>query len=114
MADSDGGGSSGADVPEINILPPFPTGIAADRPASPLPSPVTELRRYSHCVRWLRKAWTSDPYTGFDKSKVVLGPPTPPSGVPGPLPLLGVGAAFGFSRRLRRRVARRPFLQPQA
>jgi hypothetical protein len=24
--------------------------------------------------------------------------------VPGPLPLLGAGAAFGFSRRLRRRV----------
>jgi len=33
--------------------------------------------------------------------------PTPPpsSGVPGPLPLLGLGAAFGFSRRLRRRIA---------
>jgi hypothetical protein len=26
------------------------------------------------------------------------------SGVPGPIPLLGVGAAFGFSRRLRRRI----------
>jgi hypothetical protein len=25
--------------------------------------------------------------------------------VPGPLPLLGLGAAFGFSRRLRRRIA---------
>jgi hypothetical protein len=24
--------------------------------------------------------------------------------VPGPLPLLGVGAAFGYSRRLRRRI----------
>jgi len=32
-------------------------------------------------------------------------PPTPPSGVPGPLPLLGLGSAFGFSRRLRRRIA---------
>ena len=32
--------------------------------------------------------------------------PTPPepSDVPGPLPLLGAGAAFGFSRRLRNRV----------
>ncbi len=27
-----------------------------------------------------------------------------PSEVPGPLPLLGAGAAFGFSRRLRKRV----------
>jgi hypothetical protein len=26
--------------------------------------------------------------------------------VPGPLPILGFGAAFGFSRRLRRRVVR--------
>ena len=34
--------------------------------------------------------------------------PTPPptSDVPGPLPLLGVGAAFGYSRRLRQRIAR--------
>jgi hypothetical protein len=30
--------------------------------------------------------------------------PTPPSAVPGPLPLLGAGAAFGFSRKLRRRI----------
>jgi hypothetical protein len=28
----------------------------------------------------------------------------PPAAVPGPLPLLGVGAAFGMSRRLRRRI----------
>ena len=32
--------------------------------------------------------------------------PPPTSAVPGPLPLLGVGAAFGYSRRLRQRVAR--------
>lgn len=33
--------------------------------------------------------------------------PTPPptSSVPGPLPILGVGAAFGYSRRLRQRIA---------
>jgi hypothetical protein len=29
---------------------------------------------------------------------------TPATGTPGPLPLLGAGAAFGFSRRLRSRV----------
>jgi hypothetical protein len=27
--------------------------------------------------------------------------------VPGPLPILGAGAAFGFSRKLRRRIAGR-------
>jgi hypothetical protein len=31
-----------------------------------------------------------------------LGPP--PAAVPGPLPLFGAGAAFGWSRRLRRRI----------
>jgi hypothetical protein len=31
-------------------------------------------------------------------------PVPPPSLVPGPLPILGAGAAFGFSRRLRRRI----------
>jgi hypothetical protein len=30
---------------------------------------------------------------------------TPVAQVPGPLPLMGTGIAFGFSRRLRRRVA---------
>ena len=33
-------------------------------------------------------------------------------GVPGPLPLLGVGAAFGFSRRLRKRIKDSDSLQP--
>ena len=32
--------------------------------------------------------------------------PAPSSSVPGPLPLLGVGAAFGCSRRLRQRITR--------
>ncbi len=31
-------------------------------------------------------------------------PPPPTSNVPGPLPWLGVGAAFGYSRRLRTRI----------
>ena len=28
-----------------------------------------------------------------------------PASVPGPLPVLGLAAAFGFSRRMRRRIA---------
>jgi hypothetical protein len=31
--------------------------------------------------------------------------PTPPAGVPGPLPLFGAGAAYRWSRRLRRRLS---------
>jgi hypothetical protein len=36
--------------------------------------------------------------------QVFLGPPSASNPVPGPLPLLGAAAAFGWSRRLRRRV----------
>jgi len=35
--------------------------------------------------------------------QVFLGPPA--AAVPGPVPLLGAGAAFGWSRRLRKRIA---------
>jgi hypothetical protein len=35
--------------------------------------------------------------------QVVIGAP-PPAAVPGPLPLLGAGAAFGWARRLRKRT----------
>ena len=37
-----------------------------------------------------------------------------PSPVPGPLPLLGAGAAFGWSRRLRKRIATPLITPPQA
>ena len=39
---------------------------------------------------------------GSDSIRVILGAPAP---VPGPLPLLGAAAAFGWSRRLRRRIS---------
>ncbi len=44
--------------------------------------------------------------------QVILGAPT--AAVPGPLPLLGAGAAFGWSRRLRRRIAAPLSTPPQA
>jgi MYXO-CTERM domain-containing protein len=47
--------------------------------------------------------------------QVILGAPTPPgTTVPGPLPLLGAGAAFGWSRRLRKRIAAPLITPPQA
>ncbi len=46
--------------------------------------------------------------TGGGTTTPPQGPPNPPQGppdaVPGPLPLFGTAAAFGFSRRLRRRL----------
>jgi hypothetical protein len=41
-----------------------------------------------------------------------VGPP--PAEVPGPLPLLGAGAAFGWSRRIRRRITAPVSTPPQA
>jgi len=46
----------------------------------------------------------SGEFTQFTSSFTSQAPTPPPSGVPGPLPIFGAGAAFGFSRRLRRRV----------
>jgi hypothetical protein len=44
------------------------------------------------------------PLTGTSETiQVLLGNP-PCAAVPGPLPLLGIGAAFGWSRRLRKRI----------
>jgi len=50
-----------------------------------------------------------------DSIQVILGAPTPPGAtVPGPLPLLGAGAAFGWSRRLRKRITAPLITPPQA
>ena len=42
--------------------------------------------------------------TGVATISNFTAPSQPPAAVPGPLPLFGAGAAFGWSRRLRRRV----------
>jgi hypothetical protein len=48
--------------------------------------------------------WTLDGTS--ETIKVIIGPPSlSGAAVPGPLPLMGAGAAFGWSRRLRRRIA---------
>ncbi len=50
-----------------------------------------------------------------DTIQVFLGPPSPSgAAVPGPLPLLGAGAAFSWSRRLRKRIAAPLSTPPQA
>ena len=55
--------------------------------------------------------WTID---GTSESiQVFLGPPST-AAVPGPMPLLGAAAAFGFSRRLRKRIAAPLSTPPQA
>ena len=53
----------------------------------------------------------NDPNTDYLRQSgyfavVQSAPASGPSSVPGPLPILGVGAAFAYSRRLRRRITR--------
>ena len=55
-------------------------------------------------------SWTLDG-TG-DTIQAFLGPPA--AAVPGPLPLFGAAAAFGWSRRLRKRIATPLSTPPQA
>ena len=43
-------------------------------------------------------------YSHSDSSSPLVFTPASPASVPGPLPLFGAGAAFGWSRRLRRRI----------
>jgi len=63
----------------------------------------------------LQPANGSDPYTDNDTIQFFVGAPTPPTvATPGPLPLLGAGAAFGWSRRLRKRIAAPLITPPQA
>lgn len=56
--------------------------------------------------------WTLTGTGGGDTINLVVG--NPPSAVPGPLPLFGAAAAFGFSRRLRRRVSLNRSASPSA
>jgi hypothetical protein len=50
---------------------------------------------------------TSNPFAQQSGGTIILNvndPNPPTTAVPGPLPVLGAGAAFGYSRRLRRRI----------
>jgi len=50
---------------------------------------------------------TSNPFAQQSGGKIIINvndPNPPTTAVPGPLPVLGAGAAFGYSRRLRRRI----------
>jgi hypothetical protein len=82
-------------------------------PGTPITSTATfnstTLGALGFTTTGLLGTWTlqplngSDLYTANDTIQVVIGAP-PPAAVPGPLPLLGAGAAFGWARRLRKRT----------
>lgn len=69
----------------------------------------TSLAAQGFTTPGLAATWTID---GTSESiNLIIGPPAE---VPGPLPLLGAGAAFGWSRRLRRRISAPWITPPQA
>lgn len=76
------------------------TITTGDADGIPLTTPFSEI--------WIENDYQAN--EGGALNSVILqfiqGPTAPPAAVPGPLPLLGAGTAFGFSRRLRRRVKR--------
>jgi hypothetical protein len=82
-------------------------------PGTPITSTATfnsrTLAGLGFTTTGLLGTWTlqpkdgTDPYTANDTIQVVIGAP-PSASVPGPLPLLGAGAAFGWARRLRKRT----------
>jgi hypothetical protein len=94
-------------------------------PGTPITSTATfntkTLAGIGFTTTGLLGTWTlqpkdgSDTYTAFDTIQVVIGaPPSPSTAVPGPLPLFGAAAAFGWSRRLRKRIATPLITPPQA
>ena len=105
-------------------LPEF--GIATGyTPGTPITSTATfntkTLAGLGFTTTGLLGTWTlqpkdgTDPYTANDTIQVVIGaPPSPSTAVPGPLPIFGAGAAFGWSRRLRKRIAAPLSTPPQA
>jgi len=105
-------------VPEFGIA----TGYT---PGTPITSTATfntkTLAGLGFTTTGLRGTWilqpldSSDTYTANDTIQVVIGaPPSPSTAVPGPLPIFGAGAAFGWSRRLRKRIAAPLSTPPQA
>ena len=112
-----------ASISPANSVSGIPTSLLGDvlhfaidpdyTPGTPISSTATfnstTLAGLGFTTTGLLGTWTlqpldgSDPYTANDTIQVVIGAP-PPAAVPGPLPLLGAGAAFGWARRLRKRT----------
>jgi MYXO-CTERM domain-containing protein len=62
-------------------------------------------------LAWMGSVFQSLLSTG---DTITVNATSAPADVPGPLPLLGAGAAFGWSRRLRKRIATPLSTPPQA
>ena len=96
---------------KINVFLLDPAYNFADPIVSSATFNGTTLASLGFTTSGLIGTWS---FTGTSETiQVVLGNP-PSAAVPGPLPLLGIGAAFGWSRRLRKRIAAPLSTPPQA
>jgi MYXO-CTERM domain-containing protein len=124
----DGFGGSGAIAPADSVMGPFfafgadvlygidSSYIVGQPFLSSATFNNTNLAALGFTVPGLAGTWNIN---GTSESiNVFIGPPptppTPPSEVPGPLPLFGAGAAFGWSRRMRRRISAPVITPPQS
>jgi hypothetical protein len=116
-AGMNGGGSSGTGNPGNLFLSTSYTSGASI--ASTATFSGRTLASLGFTTTGLIGTWTlqpkdgTDPYNAFDTVYVCIGAaPCGATPAPAPLPLLGASAAFGWSRRLRRRVAQDQLSQP--
>jgi len=115
------GSTSGATfILQLAGVPGEVSGYAIDPnyvPAQPFFSSATfnntSALAQGFTVPGLVGTWTINDTS--ESINVFVGPPSSPSAaVPGPLLLLGAGAAFGWSRRIRRRITAPVSTPPQA
>jgi len=103
--------ANGAAGSGTNLLNAFniPGGIGSNFklqftiPASVGFAPTDGSATISAYIRNQQASGPALPQTQTRDSAAYIAPPS--SGVPGPLPLMGAAAAFGFSRKLRQRIS---------
>jgi hypothetical protein len=82
---------------------PVPVSLTSFDSANPIPANSTFMNDTS-VINVTSSFYTNGTTTFNSISQKFTQRDMPTQGVPGPLPLLGAGAAFGFSRRLRNRI----------
>ena len=99
----------GAEIPYFGIQSSYISSTSINSSAT---FNGTTLAGLGFTTTGLIGTWT---LSNGETINVVIGDPSPPSAAtPGPLPLLGAGAAFGWSRRLRKRITTPLITPPQA
>jgi len=83
----------------------FTTGQPSTQTGSPTVNSMPLVRTFSPRVTSSTFSTTLTPTAGVIDQFTSRYLQAAPNTVPGPLPILGIGAAFGFSRKLRKRIS---------